>query len=87
MFELRLTIEAVGFIRDLLVVRHRVAIGSSSSWIGIDNRRIVVDDDGVGLEWIAVAIRYLRCIISSVLVLSKSRVTVCLQRFEQRIQD
>ena len=24
--------------------------------IGIINRRVVVDDDGVGLEWIAVAI-------------------------------
>ena len=33
--------------------------------IGIDNRRVVVDDDGVGLEWIAVAVRYLRCTLSS----------------------
>ena len=33
--------------------------------IWIDNRRIVIDDDGVGLEWIAVAIRYLRCTLSS----------------------
>ena len=33
--------------------------------IGIINRRVVVDDDGVGLEWIAVAVRYLRCTLSS----------------------
>ena len=32
--------------------------------IGIINRRVVVDDDGVGLEWIAVAISYLRSVIS-----------------------
>ena len=59
--ELRLQgVEAVGFIRNFLLGTVELSLEFLEAWVWIVNGGVVVDNDGVALESIAVVIGYLR---------------------------